>query len=147
MIIIYAGLKLQQFTVHKDLICYSVAWFRKALIGDFKEGQEGEISLSEDDAKANGLFISWLYRDDLPRYNTQIQLDDLFSLYFFAEKICRSELLNKTMDTIQETYEIHISLFMLLSVIGRVYRNTYPKSKPRKILHGCYGARYFRDCS
>jgi BTB/POZ domain len=101
MVTLYVGPKRKEFIVHRNFICHSAKFFKKAFTGNFKEAN-GEMHMPDDDPGAVSLYIDWLYRSSIPIVTTEIHLHKLYELYFFADKLCLMELKDKTMDTIQD---------------------------------------------
>jgi len=89
--------------------------------------------LPEDCPTAFSLFVEWMYRSALPAPQTA-QYDNvkaLFELYIFAEKLCMSDLKNKTMDQIQD-YSKKFDLQIDSATCLRAYENT-PDESPLRI--------------
>lgn len=73
------------------------------------------------------LFADWLYRGVVKRSNTQHHLDALYDLYIFAEMIQETQLMNQTIDAIQETcatYDRLIEPELLLHVWSKVVEDS-----------------------
>jgi len=66
VISVYVGPDRRRFVVHKQLLTSQSDYFDKALNGRFKEAEENEIHLEEDDPTAIGLMVGWLYRGVIP---------------------------------------------------------------------------------
>jgi len=136
IVTLYVGLACKKFTVHKALLCESSDFFKKGFMGGFKEAQEKEMSLPEDNPEAFSLFLDWLYTHTLPICSTEAQLDDLYRLYFFAEKICQMNLADKAIDRIQQVHKYNPQLGIKPAVIGLVFANTkYHSSLQRLVIH------------
>ncbi|KAI9640785.1 hypothetical protein NHQ30_010625 [Ciborinia camelliae] len=104
LVIANVGEEKHKFTLHKDLLCNSVEYFRAAFAPDgFKESHDSVIDMPEDDPKVFELFVHWLYRGTIAEVKSRESEDiiTLFDLYIFAEKLCINELANKTMDALQ----------------------------------------------
>jgi hypothetical protein len=129
MVTLYVGNKRKKFTAHKKVIC-GIDYFQKAFNGRFKEAEEGAIYLPEDSAEVIGLFIHWLYREKIPDGNSQKYLGSLYDLYIFGEKIAAVELMDKTIDKIQDvslTYDKYIDIYFL----SNIYQSTKTMSELR----------------
>ncbi|KAF7881532.1 hypothetical protein EAF00_011901 [Botryotinia globosa] len=70
---IHVGASSQEFTVHKDLICYTSPYFRAAFTSGFQETNTGTIELPETDTKIFDLFMGWLYIRELSRASLEIE--------------------------------------------------------------------------
>jgi hypothetical protein len=102
MVTIYVGPKRKEFIVHKKLLCGSADYFKGAFTRDFEEARNGEMYMPEDSSGAFSLFVDWLYRSSIPMSNTEAHLNNLYELYFLANKLCLISLKDKTMDAIQD---------------------------------------------
>jgi len=114
LVSLYVGEKRKRFVVHQQLLIKTADFFGKELADQAPKSAEQQkarggkavadehdaIYLKSDDANVISLFVHWLYRKQIAFINTQAHLDNLYGLYFFAEKISRAELANKTLDTI-----------------------------------------------
>jgi hypothetical protein len=61
---IFVGKEKKMWYVHEAIICAKSEYFRKALQRCFKEGQEKEVHLGNDDPDAFSLFMDWMYGND-----------------------------------------------------------------------------------
>ena len=58
--------------------------------------------MPEDSPGAFALYVDWLYRGTIPMANTESYVKHLYELYFLADKLCLTDLKDRTMDTIQD---------------------------------------------
>ncbi|KAI5360828.1 Putative BTB/POZ domain-containing protein [Septoria linicola] len=86
------GNDIDVFQVHEDLL-HKSDFFRVALNGRWKEGQERKIELPEDDPDVAAAYIEWLY-SNVVQLNIEGHAPEpgdeqyrLAKLYVFAEKI------------------------------------------------------------
>ncbi|TGO68100.1 hypothetical protein BOTNAR_0030g00220 [Botryotinia narcissicola] len=130
------GKEKQKFTLHKQLLCESVEYFRAAFsAGGFRESQTSSMDMPEDDPEAFELFIHWLYRGEVRRAAKVTDIDQFLQLYIFAEKLCLKELANKTMDEIQSiSGDLNEFPQCSLEQLDGVWRNTSSTSPLRKWL-------------
>jgi hypothetical protein len=94
----------QRFHIHKGLICQKSDFFNKLFNGGFKEAVTQSATLPEEHPKVFGIFVSWLYRDEIDKTITHDPLGPaiLAELYFMAEKYVLPRLMDNTMDMIVE---------------------------------------------
>ena len=58
--------------------------------------------MSDDSSGGFCLYVEWLYHRTVPDDHTEDYLENLFELYFLADKLCLSVLKDLTMDQIQD---------------------------------------------
>ncbi|KAF2649507.1 hypothetical protein K491DRAFT_783291 [Lophiostoma macrostomum CBS 122681] len=63
---ILVGPNLTRFHVPKALLCYYSSYFRGALTGNWKEGDDGIIKLDDVDIPVFQVFVHWLFTQQLP---------------------------------------------------------------------------------
>lgn len=51
--------------MHQELICFYSPYFKAAFKGGFQEATTGEVVLDDVDAEVFGLFVQWLYTQDI----------------------------------------------------------------------------------
>ncbi|KAH6686624.1 hypothetical protein F5X68DRAFT_231969 [Plectosphaerella plurivora] len=69
--------------VHKAIICPVSPFFRAALAGTTKEGQDSEVDLSEHDPAAVALMIVFFYQRDYPSLRIDGSFDSCYSPRFY----------------------------------------------------------------
>ena len=101
LVTVYVGPDSHAFHVYKELVCYDSPFFKAALEGNFKEGDEQTVSLPEDDVGTFKIYQTWLNTTQL-RYNfDQVESWLCFAkLWVFADKIGSNALKNETIDAI-----------------------------------------------
>ncbi|KAF7929325.1 uncharacterized protein EAE98_005244 [Botrytis deweyae] len=136
LVTITIGKEKQKFTLHKQLLCESVDYFRGAFsVGGFQESHSSCMDMPEDDPEAFELFLHWLYRGEVRRATKLTDIDQFLKLYVFSEKLCLNEVANKTMDAIQEmNYDLYTLPKCSLEQLDGVWRNTSSTSPLRKWL-------------
>jgi len=100
---LYVGDERKEFTIHKKLLCDRVDFFAKAFSGGFQEATNGEMHLLEDDPDTLASLVDFIYRgvvpvlvEPLPSPSEQkLICKNLRALYYFAEKICMVELMDR----------------------------------------------------
>jgi len=148
---IFVGPKRKQYTVHKDLLCKAVPFFRKAFSGAFGEATMGEIYLSDenDNPAAVELFIHWLYKGAIPSVPTEgldrvsweimatngtlAMLIPYHDLYYMAEKWCASLLKNEILEEIRNFHRDTATLIHP-DLIVKGFVNTSESSPLRRYL-------------
>ncbi|KAM3077598.1 hypothetical protein ACMFMG_006934 [Clarireedia jacksonii] len=140
------GKKRKEFTVHKQLLCESCGYFRRAFDGSFKEGQEGKMYLEEESAGAVAIFVEWLYRSRI-RPTTHLRyLHDLFKLYVMAEKICLDELADRVIDAIIRSFYDKLHYYHLtLEMSSYLWGKTRKGSPMRKFIVEAIGHGYYDE--
>ncbi|EDN97948.1 predicted protein [Sclerotinia sclerotiorum 1980 UF-70] len=130
---LYVGSKRKKYIVHKRILCDQSEFFNAGFNGGFKEATEGEMYLPEDDPTAVANLIEYLYRGSLPRCREDGGSDKVRNLYYLAEKIGISSLMDKLMDLmavprIQQTGHL---VGYGSDTIKEIYDHTHEESKLR----------------
>ena len=116
--------------MHRDLLCDRSDYFRACFEGSFREAQEGELFLPDDDPGSFDLFVGWLYGAPLKNIVSQNELLVYLALVVLANKLCLEYLHNEAMDHIisfhraNPTYVSHQDLHY-------VYQNTSDQDRIR----------------
>ena len=100
MVDIFVGAERTKFHLHRDLLCNRSDYFRACFVGDFKEAQQKELSLPEDNAESFELFVTWLYGTHLKKISLNDELPAYFGLAVLANKLCLEYLQNQAADHI-----------------------------------------------
>ena len=61
LVTVVVGSEETRFDLHKGLLCASSDFFKSAITGDFKERDQNEVKLPEQDVKIFKFFVHWLY--------------------------------------------------------------------------------------
>ena len=61
LVTVLVGSQETQFEIHRGLLCASSDFFKAAITGNFKESDQKEIKLPEQDVKIFRFFVHWLY--------------------------------------------------------------------------------------
>jgi hypothetical protein len=109
------GKKRKPFSVHKKLLCTKIKVFKELL-----SVKQDQLYLPDYQSSYFALLIHWLYRDEVPGGDTQAHITNLHHLYFVAEKFGIEDLINKTMDGIQDECQKY-ALFVPADIIRLVY--------------------------
>lgn len=56
-----SGASMQVFSVHKELLCRKVDYFKVMFDGRWKEGKTMEAVFPEDDPQLFSIFLNWIY--------------------------------------------------------------------------------------
>ncbi|KAI9731797.1 MAG: hypothetical protein M1834_004586 [Cirrosporium novae-zelandiae] len=109
---IKVGLEQFCFEVHKGLLSHYSSYFRAALSGPFKEGNEGVIILETEEVEVFRVFFKWLYKDVTTdcettpsALDTDIEFLQLLKLYVFSDKRGIPRLGNAVLITMREKFQ------------------------------------------
>lgn len=100
MIDVYVGAEQKKFHLHRDLLCDRSEYFKACFDGNFKEAQQKELYLPEDDIESFDLFVRWLYGAPLKKISSDDDLLVYLALIVLANKLCLEYLQNEAMDHI-----------------------------------------------
>ncbi|KEQ81747.1 hypothetical protein M438DRAFT_367628 [Aureobasidium pullulans EXF-150] len=110
-VVLSVGPSKQEFTVHKELLCFYSDFFRAAFNGSFKEATEGRIELPDAQVDVFESFQVWLYSrsllntedlQDQPDYQKYPSFSALARLWVFGDKYQIPLLQNCVIDSILE---------------------------------------------
>ena len=104
MVDIFVGAERTKFHLHRDLLCNRSDYFRACFVGDFKEAQQKELFLPEDNIRSFELFVTWLYGTHLKKISSNDELPAYVGLAVLADKICLEYLHNQTTDNVLRFY-------------------------------------------
>ncbi|KAL8731659.1 MAG: hypothetical protein Q9181_004235 [Wetmoreana brouardii] len=108
MVTVIIGGKRKSYVVHRDLLCYRSNHFKKALLGEFKEAQTGQIEFLNEEEQTFEMFLGWLYNNNedpvLRTPENYRELQDLIDLLCFARCILLEELSNECVDLVRRFY-------------------------------------------
>ena len=100
MIDVFVGAEQKKFHLHRDLLCDRSEYFKACFEGNFKEAQQKELFLPEEDIESFDLFVRWLYGAPLKEVSSDDDLLIYLALIVLANKLCLEYLRNETMDHI-----------------------------------------------
>ena len=134
---IFVGSAKEESVIHKDVLCEISSYFKAAFNGKFKEGEEGNISLLEEDPEIFELFQLWVYKGTFLLAGQEIQdlaSTSLVDLYIFAEARDIPTLQNSVVNAL---IELEVTDGQIpTDVLSRVYANTRITSPLRKLIVG-----------
>lgn len=104
MVTLFAGKTRKSYYVSADLLCHRSPYFNAALRGGFREGETLEMAFPEVKERAIGIFLDWVYRDDISIGKGDDALEVCFSLHCFARMILLEDLANLAADHIRRHY-------------------------------------------
>ena len=107
MVDIFVGAQKTKFHLHRDLLCSRSDYFRACFEGDFKEAQQDELYLPEDNIESFELFVTWLYGTHLKKICSNDELPAYVGLTVLADKICLEYLHNQATDHVLRFYRSH----------------------------------------
>ena len=132
MVNIFVGAERTKFHLHRDLLCNRSDYFRACFVGDFKEAQQKELSLPEDNAESFELFVTWLYGTHLKKISSNDELPAYFDLSILANKLCLEHLQNQTSDHILQFYRTN-PRSVDYQYLRHVYQNTSNTDEARVV--------------
>ncbi|KAL2069722.1 hypothetical protein VTL71DRAFT_14401 [Oculimacula yallundae] len=101
---IQVGEDVQDFGVHKDLICHYAPYFKAAFNSGFEESNTGILKLPETKVEVFELFNTWLYTQSLWNGEDDEEswpsFEHLIELYVFADMARVPQLMNYVIDTL-----------------------------------------------
>ena len=112
MITIYVGPQRTKITVHKKLFCAKSPFFAAAFRPGFREAEDNEITLPEDDSEAFHCMTTFIYRGTVLKdpggdpdaldgaLENAMYLHVAIESYYLGDKLCMEEFANKTIDEI-----------------------------------------------
>lgn len=99
-VIVGLGDNIEEFSVHKKLLCDSSTYFKAALTNGFAETHNQKITLDDENPAIFRTFVAWLYEKKLdkkvlpPETKKGAFRNHLLRLYVFADKHCITKLAN-----------------------------------------------------
>ena len=132
MVNIFVGAERKKFHLHSDLLCNRSDYFRTCFVGDFKEAQQKELSLPEDDAESFELFVTWLYGTHLKKISSNDELPAYFNLAILANKLCLEYLQNQAKDHILRFHRTN-PRSVGYQYLRYVYQNTSSTDEARAV--------------
>ncbi|KAL8792219.1 MAG: hypothetical protein Q9195_005175 [Heterodermia aff. obscurata] len=136
MVTVYVGPDSYAFHTYKELLCHDSTFFKAALQGSFKEGNEQTVSLPEDDVETFKIYQTWLHTKKL-RYNfDHVEWWLCFAkLWVFADKMGSTSLQNDTIDAICATIRQNDTLpWASPSAVCFIFDNTSTGCPIRKLV-------------
>lgn len=123
MVDIFVGSKRRQFVCHKDLLCARSPYFDRMFNGHLQEATLHSCNLQapEDSAEGFEVFLSWLYRGNLPESYEAVAgpkrlFSSLASFCILADKLLLAkETKVQALDAIVQAYLTDDAEFMLES--------------------------------
>lgn len=133
---IQVGDNLQDFGVHKDLLCGHSPYFKAAFTSGFEETTTGIMKFPDLEVDVFDIFYNWLYRQQLFDENTDESewpdTDDLLKLYVFADMARITILKNQIIDAVQ-SISTHTK-GLPTSMFPHVWDNTTPTDPMRNLI-------------
>ena len=135
----------ESFTVHESLLRQGSPFFDKILSDNWKEATRQKIELPEELPGTFTIYVSWLYRSQIPtipkRLGEPSEFLRLVQAYVFGDKIQARAFQNKIIDAIIEKNKdigaVGLSskgAIPSLTCVQVAYKNTLPGSPLRKLL-------------
>ena len=85
------------------------------------------MDIPEDSPGAFSLYVDWVYRGRIPTRNTEAHLRHLYEIYFLSDKLCLTNLKDKTMDSIQDMAVKYDLMDELVTGIGNCGTEKHPE--------------------
>ena len=104
MVNIFVGPKRKRYHVHKALLCDRSEYFRAMFQGGYKETEEKEVFLVDEDTSAIELFITWIYGASLKGPTDANGPFAYLGLLVVSEKFLIEQLHNQCTDLIRTYY-------------------------------------------
>ncbi|KAL1642370.1 hypothetical protein SLS58_005444 [Diplodia intermedia] len=134
---IVVGKKQQKYDIHKDLLCSSSPFFRKACNGNWKEARERRVELPEDTPECFDVYVQWLYSDQLflkheDEENDYEKIDwDLFlGVYLLGDKLLDRKFKEACVDIAFQSIDHEIA-----ADHAKTLYNALPPSDPYRRLY------------
>ncbi|GME65788.1 Btb poz domain containing protein [Neofusicoccum parvum] len=145
---VLVGEDKKAFFVHRKLICEFSSFFRAACNGPWKESEEGIVTLPEDGPEEFGIYLKWLYTNELIDKNASTENDAHGNPYQIGRPntLARAYVIG---DKIQDILFKNAAIGALIQQISTtksyptglaqyVYENTPEKSPLRRLLVDFY---------
>jgi hypothetical protein len=99
------GKGLQEFAIHKALICHHSPYFRAAFTYGFEETETGIMKIPNTEVRIFDLFFNWLYTqtlwDESADESEWPTMENLLKLWAFADMARIPRLMNQCLDTLK----------------------------------------------
>ncbi|KAF7949357.1 uncharacterized protein EAE97_002866 [Botrytis byssoidea] len=129
-VILYVGPKRKKYIVHKKILCDQSDFFNAGFNKAFEEAANGEMYLPEDNPATFADLIEYLYRGALP-YTEKSGTSFLLKLYYLAEKICMTLLMDQLIDKIMEVHMMKHPRGFSAAAVQSIHNHTHGTSKLR----------------
>ncbi|OMP88204.1 hypothetical protein BK809_0002961 [Diplodia seriata] len=106
---VVVGKSQQKYDIHKDLLCSSSPFFRKACNGNWKEARERRVELPEDTPECFDVYVQWLYSDQLlVKHKDKEEVDsDLFlGVYLLGNKLLDRKFKEACVDIAFQSFDL-----------------------------------------
>ncbi len=133
MVDIFVGTERKRFHLHRDLLCDRSDYFKACFSGNFKEAQQNELSLPEDNVESVCLLVRWLYGAPLKKMSSNDDLPVYCALIILANKLLLEHLQNETMDYVLRFHRTN-PVSIDFDTLHNIYQNTSDQDRFRKYL-------------
>ncbi len=131
MVDIFVGTERKKFRLHRDLLCDRSDYFKACFLGKFKEAQQKELSLPEDNVEGFGLLVRWLYGAPLKKMSSNDDLPVYCALIILANKLLLEHLHNEAMDSMLRFHRTN-PVSIDVESLHNIYQNTSDQERVRK---------------
>jgi hypothetical protein len=121
------------FKIHKKFAVYHSRVFKTAFDGNFAESETQSIDLDDVDTEVFGLFVQWLYTQDLRSVDKDYPMGDLLiKLWVLADRLIAPKCQNSTVCAIEA--RLRRDKFVRTDQVKYIYDNTIPGSPLRRLI-------------
>jgi hypothetical protein len=126
-VVVGVGPEREQFTIHKDLLCWVSPFFNNAFNGQSAEASSSTMHLKVEKPSHFKIFVEWLYHGKLdvePGEESELSnLYTLVDLYIFSDAIHCNGFKNSIMDQIQDVMS-RSRKFLSGRGVRKIFNNT-----------------------
>lgn len=129
------GPEKQAFAIHEDLLKSASKYFQVALDGKWTESKDKTFNLDEENAAVFGLFVQYLYNNEI-KFSKGEDVDVfLVEAYLFAERREASKFKNAVMDALKSIWVTgDPAALPTLESAMLAFSESLPDSKLRKLI-------------
>ena len=133
---VHFGDETKSFPVHKNFLTHYSPFFKKALDGNFLEGQTQTVNLHDTKPRAFGLFLGWIHTQKVENeHGLPPRNADLIHLWILADKLLIPALQNEAIQIMNSTNCSGVS-----SSFPTLYENTMQDSPLRRFWIDAFAA-------
>ena len=126
----------RNFAIHESVVCRSSAFVRSAMHKGWKEADDREIPLPDEEPSVFEVYQNWLYERKIYSVDWTESYRTLVKSYIFGDKLVDYQYKNAVIHAIIQKLR-DTSLFDL-GLTNLIYDNTPPESPLRRLLRDIY---------